>query len=271
MRSPRRSRRRCSGRRLDARFGGLFLALGWIGAAAASAAPLDIEITNDAGLDPKKIESLTKDFQLWGQRVYDYLHEKPDGPIKVVFSKKAGPGFYVGDKILIAPDDDEMLETWIHELTHHVTGHDSSFFFKEGIATHVVEALYAPEHRVPQGWPNYGQTCDAWISLFLARNQMPSLHDAMAREHYIGFPPWQDFHSWQIYCVGGSFIGWQIRTQGLDAFRKAFAEESLGEREPMLEKQWLDAIRAEKIAPFDAAKFLPTSLRYRYYIYALSP
>src|SRR5689334_19960164 len=90
---------------------------------AASAQQLDIEITNDAGLDPKKLESLTKDFQLWGQRVYAYLHQTPDGPIKIVFSNKAGPGFYIGDKILIAPDDEEMLETWIHELTHHVTGH----------------------------------------------------------------------------------------------------------------------------------------------------
>jgi hypothetical protein len=238
--------------------------------ADASAAPLDIEIINDAKLEPKKVQALTQDFQRWGQRVYDYLHEEPDGPIKVVFSDKAGPGFYVGDRIMIRPDDDEMLETWIHELSHHVTGHDSSFFFKEGVATHVVEALYAPEHRVPQGWPNYGQTCDAWVSLYLARDQMPSLHDAMARDHYQGFPPWQDFRSWQIYCVGASFIAWQIRTQGLDAFRKSFAAASLGDREADLEKRWLDQIRAQKIAPFDPSKYLPGSLRYRYYIHALS-
>src|SRR5581483_4292538 len=252
------------------RFHWLWITL--LSASAASAMPsLDIEITNDAGLDPKKLESLTKDFQLWGQRVYAYLHEKPDGPIKVVFSKNAGPGFYVGDRIMIAPDDDEMLETWIHELTHHVTGHDSTFFFKEGVATHAVEALYAPEHRVPQGWPNYGQSCDAWVSLFLARDQMPSLHEAMARDHYKGFPPWEDFRSWQIYCVGASFISWQIRTQGLDAFRKTFDAQSLGDHEADLEKRWLDSVRAHKIAPFDAGNYLPASLRYTYYRHALSP
>jgi hypothetical protein len=245
------------------------LALSWT-IVASSAAPLDIEIANDAGLDPSRLASLTKDFQLWGQRVYAYLHATPDGPIKVVFSNKAGPGFYVGDQILIAPDDGEMLETWIHELTHHVTGHDSSFFFKEGVATHVVEALYAPEHRVPQGWPNYGQGCDAWVSLYLARDRMPSLHDAMARDHYKGFPPREDFRSWQVYCIGGSFVGWEIRTQGLDAFRRSFAAASLGDQEGRLEKAWLDAIRAQKIAPFDAAKFLPDRLRYKYYVHALS-
>ena len=245
--------------------------LAMVFAAAVSGASPPIEIINEAGVPAKRIDALTQELGVWTPRVYAYLHSQDTSPVKLVLTHHAGPGLYVDDKILISPDDRELLETWIHELAHHVTGHDSSFFFKEGIATHTLEALFAQDHRVPIGWPQYGQSNDAWVNLFLLRGQMQSLRDAMAREEYQGFPPEKDFRSWQIYCIAGSFVGWMIRNEGYGAFRRAFDEESLGERGKELEQAWLNDIRHQNLAAFEPMDYLPEGRRYRGFAQRLKP
>jgi hypothetical protein len=166
------------------------------------------------------------------------------------------------------PDDDaeEMLESWIHELTHHATGQDSSFFLKEGIATHTLEALFLRERRVPQGWPNYGQTCDAWVSLYQQRGKMMPLREALAWPHFDGSSADGDFKSWQLYNVGGSFTGWYISRYGYAHFREAFRKEWPAEDSAVLERAWLGWIAAQKLPRFDPAKALPDSPRYRGFV-----
>jgi hypothetical protein len=231
--------------------------------AEAAPAKAPIQIINEAGVPAQQVDALTQELGMWTPRVYAYLHSHDTSPIKLVLTRHAGPGLHIDDKILISPDDHELLETWIHELAHHVTGHDSSFFFKEGIATHTLEALFAQDHRVPMGWPQYGQSNDAWVNLFLLRGQMQSLPDAMNWEEYQGFPPEKDFRSWQIYCIAGSFVGWLIRTEGYGAFRRAFTEEKLDEHGAELEQAWLNYIRHQNLAAFDPMDYLPDGWRYR--------
>src|SRR5882724_6172528 len=113
-----------------------FALLAIVFTAAVSGASPPIEIINEAGVPPQQVDALKRELGVWTPRVYAYLHSQDASPVKLVLSHHAGPGLYVDDQILISPDDGELLETWIHELAHHVTGHDSSFFFKEGIATH---------------------------------------------------------------------------------------------------------------------------------------
>ncbi len=239
------------------------------GASAAKPA-LELQIRNDAELSPARIEALRSQFQEWGARVYRYLQMQPNKPVKLRFSRRAGPGFYVGDEILLAPDDDEMLETWIHELTHQATGHDSSYFFKEGLATHVVEALFRGEHRVPQGWPQYGKSNDAWVNLFLARQQLIPLREALNWPRYDGRTREGDYRSWQVYCIAGSFVGWYIGRYGIDAFKQVFREEQPPQPIAELESAWLDAIRAQKLPLFDPATALPDRGRYRAFVRLLN-
>ena len=242
-----------------------------LGLVATLASAQELRILDQAGAGKANIAALRARLTPWTPRVYQYLHSGDLAPIQLVLTRDAGPGLHVEDKILISPDDHELLETWIHELAHHVTGHDSSFFFKEGIATHTLEALFAQDHRVPLGWPQYGQSNDAWVNLFLLRGQMQSLGEAMGREEYQGFPPEKDFRSWQIYCIAGSFVGWLIRSEGYGAFRRAFDEESLGERGAELEQAWLNYIRHQNPAAFEPMDYLPDGRRYRGFAQRLKP
>src|SRR5689334_1679800 len=104
--------------------------------AAAAAAP-DITIDNEAGLPPDELASVEKDFRAWAARVYAY-HDATPGPVTVRITKKVPFGFYSKGTVLLPPDKDRwrMLDDFVHELTHHVTGHDSSFFMKEGASVH---------------------------------------------------------------------------------------------------------------------------------------
>lgn len=245
------------------RFALLWLALGL--PAQLPAAPV-ITLVNDAGLPADQIESLRSDYSRWAVRVYRYNHVSTPLPVNLVLTRKVPFGYYVRPNVYVPPDTaDEMLETWVHELAHHATGHQSSFFFKEGIAVNTLEALFAEDHRVPQGFPQYGARNDAWVSLFINRNQLPPLVDLMRREGYDNSSADNDFRSWQVYIAGGSFMGWLIRTEGYDTFRTVFWDEELGARGADWERRWRDFIRNQKLADLNPAEMLPETARYRRY------
>ncbi|HUP90945.1 MAG TPA: hypothetical protein VM074_01760 [Solimonas sp.] len=245
------------------------LLLACAAAPAAEPARVQIDVVNDAHVPPQRLDPLLEQFRDWGARVYAHLQPRDPGPVGLVLTERAGPGLYIGDKVYIRPDDDEMLETWVHELAHHATGHDSSFLFKEGVAVHTLEKLFADERRVPGGWPNYGATSDDWVRLYAARGQLPALQVAVDWPGYQGQGPEQDYRSWQIYLIGGSFVGWMIRTQGMNDFKDQFLEERPRGDLDKLQRQWLDSIRSD--APLiDASALLPDGKRYRGFAQRLS-
>jgi len=233
---------------------------------AAAAEPV-ITVENEAAVPPAELDSIVRDFRAWAARVYRYNHVADPAPVTLKLTRKVPFGFYRDATVLLPPSADrwEMLDNWIHELTHHATGHDSSFFFKEGIAVHTLEALFAEERRVPQTWPQFGQTTDAWVSLYAARGRMPKLADALAWPRYRGGTPDDDFRSWQIYNLAGSFVGWYIGRHGYDAFRTAFRNEWPAQDSSELEREWFAAIAARKLPEFNPAAVMPRSKRYRQY------
>jgi hypothetical protein len=222
-----------------------------------------IEVNNDAGLPPAELESILQDFRAWAARVYAYNHADP-GPVTLKLTRKVPFGFYQGTTVLMPPSTDrwEMLDNWVHELTHHATGHQSSFFFKEGIAVHTLEALFAQEKRVPQTWPQFGQSTDAWVALFAARGRMPKLADALSWPRYDRD---DDFGSWQIYNIAGSFCGWYRAAYGHAALRQAFKAEWPAQDSAQLQREWLAAIAAKAPKTFDPDAVLPRAPRYRAY------
>ena len=232
----------------------------------AAAAPV-IRVVNEAQLPAATVEQLRQSYARWAKRLYAYHQLAKPEPVNLVLSRRVGIGYYYAPNVYLPPDDDpdEMLETWIHELAHHATGHQSRFFFKEGIATHTLEALFAEDGRMPQGFPQYGQSNDAWVSLFDRRGQLPALRELIARERYDSSSEEADFRSWQVYIVGASFIGWLIRNEGYEAFREVFWEEELGAKGPEWERRWLASIRARQLPVFAAAAALPNRARYRSY------
>jgi hypothetical protein len=238
------------------------LTLGLLLACPAMAA--EILLVNEAGLPEAQVAQLRKDFTTWGERVYRYNHVASPQPVQAVITRRAGFGAYVEETIYIPPDaPGEMLETWVHELAHHATGHDSRFFLKEGIAVNTLEALFAEDQRIPEGWPQYSQRNDAWVSLFMQRGLLPPLQSLVDMDGYDGSGRDGDFRSWQAYIIGGSFVGWLIRNQGYDVFRQVFGNEELGPRAAEWERRWLDSIRQQKLPAFDPRDYLPSSARYQ--------
>jgi hypothetical protein len=231
--------------------------------AAAPPAPV-IVVDNDAGVPAAELDSILRDCRAWAARVYAY-HQAEPGPVTLKLTKRVPFGFYRDSTVLMPPSTDrwELLDNWVHELTHHVLGHESSFFLKEGASVHTLEHLFAQENRVPDTWPQFGQRTDAWVKLYRARGQLLSLKEALAWPRYLGETPEQDFRSWQIYNVGGSFVGWYLRRHGHAAFREAFAAEWPKQDSAVLEREWLAAVAA---APdFDASAVLPPNPRYARY------
>ena len=156
--------------------------------ALAGAVTPVIQVINDANLPVAQLQRLDRDYRRWAERVYRYNHVTDPAPVKLVFTHDVHIGIYVDETISVPPDDeDEMLETWVHELAHHATGHDSSFFFKEGIATNTLEALFVEDGKMPQGWPQYGQSNDAWVSLYDHRGQLPPLQEVTGKQSYSGW------------------------------------------------------------------------------------
>ena len=245
------------------------LALAIAATASAAAATPVIEVDNAAGVAPAELESILRDFRVWAERVYAYHQVKDPAPVTLLLTRKVPFGFYRHDgTVLLPPSTDrwEMLDNWVHELTHHATGRHSSFFFKEGIAVHTLEALFAQEGRVPATWPQFGQPTDAWVALYAARNRMPPLLDLLAWPRYLGGTPDEDFRSWQVYNLAGSFCGWYIRRYGHAAFREAFAREWPAQDFTELQRAWLADVAARKPAAFDPGTVLPVkNPRYRGY------
>jgi hypothetical protein len=236
-------------------------------ATAATAAPV-IEVDNDAGVPPAELRSILRDFRPWAERVYAYHQVADPAPVTLRLTRKVPFGFYRDGTVLLPPSKDrwEMLDNWVHELTHHALGSDSSFFFKEGMAVHTLEALFALEDRVPATWPQFGQRTDAWVALYVARGKMPKLFDALAWPRYQGGTPDEDFRSWQLYNVAGSFCGWYLRRHGREALRDAFRREWPAQDSGELERAWLADIAASRPAAFDPDAVLPVkNPRYRGY------
>jgi hypothetical protein len=235
---------------------------------AAHAAAPAIEVDNAAGVPPAELESILRDFRPWAERVYAYHQLADPAPVTLKLTRKVPFGFYRRGTVLLPPSKDrwEMLDNWVHELTHHATGHDSSFFFKEGLAVHTLEALFAQEGRVPATWPQFGQTTDAWVALYVARDRMPKLIDLLAWPRYLGDTPESDFRSWQVYNLAGSFCGWYLRRYGHAALREAFAREWPAQDFGELQRAWLADVAARRPPAFDPARVLPVkNPRYRGY------
>lgn len=229
-------------------------------------------IVNEARLPAEQIERMQREYAPWAERVYRYNQVSDPLPARLLITRRAGFGYYLRPTVYLPPaHEDEMLETWVHELAHHATGHDSSFFFKEGIAVNTLEKLFLEDGRIPQGFPQYGQSNDAWVNQFLLSDRMPPLGAAVAQKEYDGSSRDNDFRSWQIYIVAGAFVGWLIETHGYDRFREVFRNEKLGAPGAEWEARWLEHIRAQKLASFDAAEYLPRRERYRYYARQLQP
>ena len=233
---------------------------------------VEIRVVNEAGVPQAELESILGEFRLWAARVYGYIGNEP-GPVTLKLSRRVPFGFYRDGTVLLPPSRDrwEMLDNWIHELSHHATGHDSSFFFKEGIAVHTLEKLFADAGRVPETWPQFGRSTDAWVLLYESRGRLPPLRDALGWEHYKGSTRDDDFRSWQVYNIAGSFTGWYLARHGRAHWRAAFAAEWPAEDSADLQRAWLAAIRARAPATFDPDKVLPGTPRYRGYAERLKP
>jgi len=245
-----------------------------MGTSAGAGVEPAIRVENEAAVPAAELDSILQDFRAWALRVYRYHRLADPPPVTLRLTRKVPFGFYRNGTVILPPSTDrwEMLDNWVHELAHHATGHDSSFFFKEGVAVHTLEALFGEEGRVPATWPQFGQRTDAWVALYAARGRLPKLRDALTWERYKGDTAADDFRSWQIYNVAGSFVGWYIGRHGHAAFRRAFEAEWPERDSDALEREWLESLRRKKPAGFDPAAVLPkNNKRYDEYARRLKP
>ena len=232
----------------------------------APAAPPVIRMVNEAALPAAQISQMQRDYGRWATRVYRYHHLANPAPVNLVISREVDIGYYQRPNVYLPPDDaTEMLETFVHELAHHATGHESTFFFKEGIATATAEALFAEDGRQIEGWPQYGISTDAWVTLFMQRGELPRLQSLVEKPGYDGSSRDAEFRSWQTYIVAASFLRWLIENEGYDTFRSVFWEETLGRQGAEWERRWLASIKARALPNFDVVQALPQTARYAYY------
>src|SRR5688572_30827677 len=91
--------------------------------------PPQVTLVNEAGLPKDAAERLQADLDHWGRRVYRHLAVDSAPPVKTILTRRVPIGYY-SDGVVFLPVSTrlDMIETWVHELAHHVTGHDSSFF-----------------------------------------------------------------------------------------------------------------------------------------------
>ncbi len=233
----------------------------------SAAAAAEIRIVNEAGLPAASIGRLQADFARWAARVYRYNRVDAPLPVTLRLTRAVDIGYYTRPVVYLPADEDaeDMRETFVHELAHHATGHESSFFFKEGIATATAEAVFAEQGLQIEGWPQYGVSTDAWVNLFLQRGALPPLQSLVEKIGYDGSSREAEFRSWQTYLVAASFLRWLIEHEGYDTFRSVFWEETLGPKGAEWERRWLADLKARALPPFDVAAALPSSARYAYY------
>jgi hypothetical protein len=237
-----------------------------LGPVRAGAPAPSIAVDNAARVPAAELESILADFRAWAARVYAY-HRADPPTVTLRLTQEVPFGFYREGVVMLPPNADRgaMIEDWVHELTHHVTGHDSSFFFKEGVATHTTDRLFARDRRAVQGWPNFGKSCDEWVGVFRKAGRLLPLAAALEWPRYRGETPEQDFQSWQIYLTAGSFVGWYLDTHGPEAFAAAFRTQGAALPAGELERAWLAALGKKQLPEFDPATVLPANKRYRAY------
>src|SRR5690349_17553736 len=89
-------------------------------ATTAAAEPV-IRVENEAGLPPAELDSIVRDFRDWAARVYRYHRVGNPAPVTLRLTREVPFGFYQGDTVMLPPSADrwEMLDNWVHELSHH--------------------------------------------------------------------------------------------------------------------------------------------------------
>lgn len=248
----------------------LVLLLSTLAASAAAHTEVALHIDNRAGVPAQELAAIERDFRVWASRVYAY-HDARPGPVTVRITNRVPFGFYSRGTVMLPPGERwNMLDDFVHEVTHHVTGHDSSFFLKEGTSVHTLEALFAREDRVPGTWPQFGRSTDAWVALYVARGRMLPLKEALSWPHYRGRSAEEDFRSWQIYNIAGSFTGWYRERYGQAALRGALKRGAPAQAIDELERAWLADIASRRPASFDPAEVIPRNRRYDGYVARLS-
>ncbi|BBM87955.1 hypothetical protein [Candidatus Uabimicrobium amorphum] len=226
-----------------------------------------VRIVNEAQLPQELYRDLREQILYWTPKVYTYNNANP-GPVICILTNRQGVGTCYRGTIRVPAffRPQSIVETYIHELGHHATGSKSLFFFKEGIATATLEVVLEEENRIPDTWPQYGQTNDNWVRLFIKKNEILPLDEIINWAGYMGGSRMGDYRSWQVYVVGGSFVKWYINTYGYALFRKSFHNKKFHKSHQELEKEWKSFLKEEKLVAFYPGDYLPNSRRYDYFI-----
>ena len=221
---------------------------------------------NPAGLSPTALAHMRAVFLRRARQVYALYQMRCWLPIHVVLTRALSVAFYRGDRLLLPvyePHDDRwMEEDYIHELAHHVTGRDSTFFFKEGLAVYTVEALLQREQRVPRAWPFFGTSTADWIAFYQRQRIRLPLERALTWPAFSNATARQDFRSWQVYVTAGSFCAWYAARHSLSGIMRAFREERFRQPVHELERAWLDALSSQGEGRFDPSLRFPHNRRY---------
>ena len=226
-----------------------------------------VNIVNEAQLPTDVYRDIREKILYWTPKVYAYNQNNP-GPVTCILTNNRGVGSCYRGTIHVPAffRPQSIVETYIHELGHHATGSRSLFFFKEGIATATLEVVLEQENRIPDTWPQYGQTNDNWVRLFMEKNEILPLNDLINWPGYMGGSRMGDYRSWQVYVVGGSFAKWYINAYGYELFRKSFRNKKFHKSHDELEKEWKAFLGKAKFTAFFPGDYLPNSARYDYFI-----
>lgn len=226
----------------------------------------NVRIINEAKIDKNLFLFIKKKLLYWTPKVYEYNFANPR-PATTLITYSHGIGIYFRKKIYLPASfrTQGIIQTYIHELTHHATGPGSNMFFREGIATATLEVLLEKENRIADTWPQFGQTNSNWVRLFLEKKDMLSLDKLVKWPGYMGGGE-NGFRSWQLYVVAGAFIRWYIDVYGYDTFRKAFEEKKLHKANNILQKEWFLFLNKQPFESFSPENYLPNTQRYQYII-----
>jgi len=137
-----------------------------------------------------------------------------------------------------------------HELVHLTTGYVSDHHIEEGLAVWIAHALEPLETRL---FPQFAQSLDAWVTLYLENGTLLPLRRALRDpldfdiNGSVG-----DTTAWQTYTEMGSFLAWMADARGMDAVWKLW-KRGTDERPPTIadddEHEWLEAVKAKRLSP----------------------